>query len=54
MTRIAFDLDDVLGNHTEQLVRFHEREYGGRRRYSFEMFKHYDLHLVLICSEFVN
>ena len=47
MTRIAFDLDDVLGNHTPQFICFHERVYPTRRRLHLEMFRSYDLAMTL-------
>lgn len=31
MVRIAFDLDDVLGDHTEKFVLFYNQEYGRKK-----------------------
>ncbi len=45
MSKIAFDLDDTLGNHTEQFIKFYERVY--KKRLNFKSFTSYGLERVL-------
>ncbi len=45
MSKIAFDLDDTLGNHTQQFIAFHHRVY--RKKFRFEAFTSYGLDRVL-------
>lgn len=50
MTRVAFDLDDVLGDHTEQFILFNDRVYPRRRRLHLEQFRSYDFSSTLDIS----
>ncbi len=45
INRIGLDIDDVLGDHTEQFISFHHRVY--RKRFRFEMFTSYGINQVL-------
>jgi len=45
MSKIAFDVDDTLGNHTEQFIAFYQRVY--RKKIRFESFISYGLSNVL-------
>lgn len=48
MSKIALDLDDTLGNHTEQFIAFYARVYN--RRLKMESFTSYGLHTTLRIS----
>lgn len=45
MTKIAFDLDDTLGDHTQQFLAFYERVY--RKKINYDSFTSYGLDRVL-------
>ena len=47
MARIAFDLDDVLGNHTRQFVEFYNATSRKRRKLTFEEVTEYNLGRIL-------
>ena len=49
MSRISFDADDVLLDHTDQFILWHNRVYGKKRGsyLRYEQFRSYDLSQVL-------
>ncbi|MSR85841.1 hypothetical protein EXS74_00430 [Candidatus Woesearchaeota archaeon] len=52
MSRISFDADDVLLDHTEKFILWHNRVHGKRRNsfLRYEQFRYYDLSQVLRIS----